>query len=472
MTRFDSFVVLAEMRTGSNLLETTLNQFDGVTCHGELFNPVFINKPGTDAYLGVTFAMREGDPFALLAAIRAPGGMTGFRLFHDHDPRIRDHVLTDPACAKIILTRNPLDSYVSRKIAAGTGQWKLHNVSKLKTAQAMFDADEFEAHLSILQSAQLQIQHVLQTTGQSAFYIGYDDLNDTRVLNGLAAWLGVKGRIDAPSRMLKKQNPEPIEAKLVNPQALAPGLARLDRFDLGRTPNFEPRRAPMLGACHAGAQTPLLFLPLRGAPEGEVLHWMAALDGGAASDLRRDFTAASLRDWKRANPGFRAFTVLRHPLRRAWWAFNRRVLTGDAKPVVEHLVRLYGVSFPDDPQHLSPDEKRAAFLAYLRFVRASLSGQTGLQPWPFWASQAALLDGFGQIAPPDLILREAELATDLPRLAAQMGHPAPPSWQNADDIAPPVDPEIEAAAQEAYWRDYDQFGFDALSKEASSGLRS
>lgn len=460
MARFESFVVLAEMRTGSNLLETTLNEFPGVTCHGELFNPVFINKPDTEAYLGVTFAGREADPFMLLTAIRAGGGLTGFRLFHDHDARIRAHVLADPACAKIVLTRNPLESYISRKIAAGTGQWKLHNVAKLKTAQVAFEPAEFEEHLSTLQTAQLAQLRALQTTGQSAFFIGYDDLNDVEVLNGLAQWLGVEGRIDAPSRKLKKQNPEPIEDKLTNPEALAPGLARLDRFDLSRTPNFEPRRAPMLPACHAGAQTPLLFMPLRGAPEGEVLHWLAALDGVAPEALKNNFNATGLRDWKRANPGFRTFTVLRHPLHRAWWAFEQRILTGEAKPVCEHLTRLYGIDLAAAP--LSAEQKRAAFLAYLRFVRASLSGQTGLQPWPFWASQAALLDGFGQIAPPDYLLREEDLAVELPWLAARLGHSAPPPWQPAAIATPPTDPDIQTAAREAYWRDYAQFGFTDL----------
>ena len=460
MARFETFVVLAEMRTGSNLLETTLNEFPGVTCHGELFNPVFINKPKTEEYLGVTLAAREADPFTLLAAIRAQGGLTGFRLFHDHDARIRAHVLADPACAKIVLTRNPLESYVSRKIAAGTGQWKLHNVAKLKTAQVAFDSAEFEEHLTTLQTAQLDILHALQTTGQSAFFIGYDDLNDVDVLNGLAQWLGVEGRIDAPSRKLKKQNPEPVEAKLTNPEALAPGLARLDRFDLGRTPNFEPRRAPMLPACHAGAQTPLLFMPLRGAPEGEVLQWLAALDGVAPGALKTGFNAVGLRDWKRANPGFRSFTVLRHPLRRAWWAFERRILSGEAKPVCEHLARLYGIGVAGAAS--TPGNKRAAFLAYLRFVRASVSGQTGLQPWPFWATQAAQLEGFGQIAPPDHLLREDELAADLPWLAARLGHSASPPWQPAEVGAPPIDREIQTAAREAYWRDYEQFGFSDL----------
>ena len=39
---FTSFVVLAEMRTGSNFLEANLNALEGVTCHGEAFNPHFI----------------------------------------------------------------------------------------------------------------------------------------------------------------------------------------------------------------------------------------------------------------------------------------------------------------------------------------------------------------------------------------------------------------------------------------------
>ena len=39
---FEYFVVLAEMRTGSNLLESNLNAIDGIECHGELFNPFFI----------------------------------------------------------------------------------------------------------------------------------------------------------------------------------------------------------------------------------------------------------------------------------------------------------------------------------------------------------------------------------------------------------------------------------------------
>jgi LPS sulfotransferase NodH len=40
--RFDAFVIFAEMRTGSNHLEESLNGLDDIQCHGELFNPTFI----------------------------------------------------------------------------------------------------------------------------------------------------------------------------------------------------------------------------------------------------------------------------------------------------------------------------------------------------------------------------------------------------------------------------------------------
>ncbi|MEM9636811.1 MAG: nodulation protein NodH, partial [Pseudomonadota bacterium] len=112
--RFDAFVVFAEMRTGSNFLETNLNAFDGITCHGEAFNPHFIGYPNRDALLDVTLDQREGDPMILLQRLLAPSPqMHGFRYFHDHDPRVLDAVLDNPRCAKIILTRNPAESYVS-----------------------------------------------------------------------------------------------------------------------------------------------------------------------------------------------------------------------------------------------------------------------------------------------------------------------------------------------------------------------
>ena len=99
-------------------------------------------------------------------------------------------MLHDPRCAKVILTRNPVDSYVSWKIAQSTGQWKLTDVRRRKDATADFDAAEFEDHMATLQAFQIRLLNTLQTSGQTAFYVAYEDLQDVAVMNGLARWLG------------------------------------------------------------------------------------------------------------------------------------------------------------------------------------------------------------------------------------------------------------------------------------------
>ena len=79
---FSSFVVFAEMRTGSNFLETNLNALEGVVCHGEAFNPHFIGYPNRTEILGITQDVRDADPLQLLDAIRSGASeLRGFVIF-------------------------------------------------------------------------------------------------------------------------------------------------------------------------------------------------------------------------------------------------------------------------------------------------------------------------------------------------------------------------------------------------------
>ena len=467
--RFDWFVVFAEMRTGSNFLEANLNALPGVTCLGEAFNPHFIGYPNRSACLGVGRDERDRDPARLLAAIRGAEGLAGFRYFHDHDPRVLDAILDDPRCAKIVLTRNPLDSYLSWKIAQATGQWKLTDVQRRRGATATFDAREFEGHLAALQGFQLTVLNRLQAGGQTAFYLDYDDLQSLAALNGLAQWLGAEGRLEVLDRSLKPQNPTPAAAKVSNPEAMERALAGLDRFNLGRTPNFEPRRGPSVPTHVAGAETPLLFLPVPGAPGAEVTAWMAALDGVAEEDLPTAMTQKRLRQWKRGHPGHRSFTVLRHPVARAHAVFCARILApgpGGFAQIRETLRRQFKLPLPD-PGAAGPwpaEAHRAAFEGFLDFVKASLAGQTAIRVDPHWMSQAQLLGGFAEFSLPDRVLREEELATALPQMATDLGHPAPPPVR-VEATAEPVtlaqiyDAELERRVASVYARDYMSFGF-------------
>ena len=458
--RFESFVLLAGMRTGSNYLEANLNALPGVVCHGEVFNPHFIGRLGQTETMGIDLAQRDADPVRLLLRLRErTEGLAGFRYFHDHDPRILPLVLADPACAKIVLTRNPVESYVSWKIAQATGQWKLTRAQKARTAEARFDAAEFETHLDNAQRFQIDLLHALQIGGQTAFYLDYEDISDVSVLNGLALFLGVEARLAGLDGALKKQNPEPLEEKVANPAEMAAALSRLDRFNLARTPNFEPRRPVAIPSFAAAGR--ILHMPIRGGPEARMEGWLATL-----GPVTTAFTQKSLRQWMKDTGTHRGVVVLRHPLVRAHAVFAEGVLTGRLPNVRELLIRSWKIALPDAGEDaLGPDEHRAAFLAFLAFCKRSTAGQSGQRVDPHVASQSAAIQGFAQLRPPDHLLREDRLEAGLAAILADLGlsHPGP-----ADVVAPHLtrlaaihDPVVEAAAREAYGRDYIHFGFGA-----------
>ncbi|ETW12413.1 hypothetical protein ATO8_12711 [Roseivivax marinus] len=468
--RFDYFVVFAEMRTGSNFLETNLNAFPPLTCHGEAFNPHFIGYPNSTDILGISREERDAHPERLLRHIaRASHGMGGFRYFHDHDPRVLDAILSDPRAAKIVLTRNPVDSYVSWKIAQATGQWKLTNVARREAAKARFDRAEFETHLAGLQEFQITLLRALQRSGQTAFYVAYEDLQDVEVMNGIAEWLGIPDRLESLDTSLKRQNPEPLESKVANFPEMEAALARIDRFDLSRTPNFEPRRGPVVPSYVAGAETPLLYMPIRSGPEAAVTAWLAALDGVDADALTRDFSQKTLRQWKRERPGHRSFTVVRHPLARAHAAFCDKILAtgpGTFAAIRRFLGKKYKLALPEgDPgADWDADAHRAAFEGFLRFLKDNLNGQTPIRVDAHWAGQAQTLQGMAEFTLPDMIVREDEMAAYLPALAMQVGRetaiePQPTPVAAPHGLARIYDDTLEQLARDAYARDYLMFGF-------------
>ena len=468
--RFSSFVVFAEMRTGSNFLEANLNAFSGITCHGEAFNPHFIGYPKTTNILGIDQAARDADPGVLLRAIKHdPAAMGGFRYFHDHDPRVLDLVLDDPNCAKIVLTRNPVESYVSWKIAQETGQWKLTDVKARKAAQVTFDADEFEAHLGALQSFQLKLLNRLQTSGQSAFYVAYEDLQSVEVMNGLATYLGVPEMLEELDKNLKKQNPSPLSDKVSNFEQMAHALGRLDKFDLTRTPNFEPRRGPNVPGYVTGVKAPLLFMPIAGGPQQEVRRWLSALDNEKQNQLGMKMTQKELRQWKRKNVGHRSFTVLRHPLLRAHDVFCHRILNSDKGSYLQlrrTLVRRYKLPLPEEGQetHIDLATHKTAFMAFLEFLKGNLAGQTAVRVDAAWATQTEVMQGFGEFTLPDLVLREDTMATALADLATSVGYAdaprvGPTSFHGTHMLEDIYDDDVEALAADVYQRDYMMFGF-------------
>lgn len=470
MSKFDYFIIFAEMRTGSNFLEANINAINGLACYGEAFNPHFIGYPNKTDILGVSQSAREADPGRLIAAIKGVDGVLGgFRFFNDHDPRVLEMALDDPRCAKIILTRNPVESYVSLKIARATGQWKLTNVKHAKSETAHFDAEEFRRYINKLQEFQVVLLNRLQHSGQTAFYLAYEDLQDIEAMNGVAKFLGVDGRLDSLDSKLKRQNPKPIAEKVENFGDLEEAAKSIDFFNLGRTPNFEPRRGPVIPSYAAAPESPLLYMPVKSGPDAAVLAWLAAVDGKDGKDVLRGFTQKTLRQWKRRHKGHRSFTLVRHPVARAHAAFCDFILPtgpGSFPEIRATLRRQFNVPLPKEApgDDYGVADHRSAFLGFLGFLKANLSGQTSVRVDANWASQAAIIQGFGQFALPDMIVRESRLQIDLAYLALSAGVENPPAPQDETDphkdrLSAIYDEEVEAATQEVYQRDYMTFGF-------------
>lgn len=458
--RFTSFVVFAEMRTGSNFLEANLNAIPGVKCHGEAFNPYFIGGEGKQEMLGVAITDRNADPRSLLRAMQdQTPGLSGFRYFHDHDPRVFDMVVDDPAVAKVILTRNHLESYISWKIAMESDQWWLANTKHLKTVRPRFDLAEFERRMDGLQQFQRRLLHRLQASGQTAFYIDYEDILDLDVLNGLAGFLGVEGRLKGLDFRFKKQNPEAIEDKVANPAELRDGLAKIDFFAIAQTPNFEPRRAGAVAQYLASEGKPLLFLPVKSAPEARLRKWLNGM-GPVTTGMDRQ----TLRRWREAHPGHRSFTVIRHPLARAHAAFADFVEKEWMPELRPYLKRVHKFQLPPKGKGFATaEEYRAGLLVFLDLIKHVLNGRTELKVPPQFASQGAILQGFAGVQGPDVVLREDRLAAGIAFLAAEIGQDLPPLPPAQDEgpysLHSLYGPDLEAAARGAYWRDYAAYGF-------------
>ena len=470
--RFDYFVIFAEMRTGSNFLEENINGLEDVICHGEAFNPSFLGFPEVETLLGETEAQRNENPFALLDKIKtSEDKISGFRYFHNHDVRIFDVILNDPKCAKIILTRNPLDSFISWKIALATGQWKLTNTTHLKTAQVDFHLEQFEDYLTEMQNFQMEVQRSLQVSGQSAFYVRYEDLTDLDVVNGIARFLGSQSQLDRLSKKLKRQNPRPIVEKVANFEDLEAAVSSIDWFDLARTPNFEPKRGATIPRYVAAPISPLLFMPISPWPDRQIETWLAALDHTDPKELRRNFGQRPLRRWKNTHPNHRSFTVVHHPGARAYDVFCRHILPIKDDRYAElrrGLRRVHNLPLPEHPDDppLSTTQLRACFCEFLKFLKFNLAGQTALRVDGAWASQSQIIQGFCKFAPPHMIVRAETLEEDLKLLTQQVGLTwyAPPSAPppQGPALAEIYDADLETLAREAYAADYTNFGFKPL----------
>ena len=457
------FAIFGAMRTGSNLLERSINQFSGLHCHGELFNPAFIGKRNQTELAGYTLSDREQDPQGLIAALAAQDTNTipGFRIFDGHDRRITQLALQDPSCRRVFLRRDPLDSYVSLKIARKTDQWMLGNVKKRKTAQIIFDPAEYADYCAELSAYHADLRRVMSAAGQTAFEIGYSDLKDMSVLNGLAGYLGSDQVLNKLEEPIKRQNPEPLGQKVENYNEMCASLKSGSATDGTARSTGPVIFRQMMRHFRANTADKLLYAHIPGVDADPVAMWMA--DSPAQAVAFRNQKA--LTKWLEATPGAMSFTVVWHPVVRAYHVFCTRILSDgpDNYPHIrKRLADHHGVKLPD-PYPVSSEDVAGSFEAFCMFLKANLAEQTGIRIDKDWAPQDALLEALGSVLPVRRVVRADEVGD----FCATTRPDAPAIVVGDPSGFPPLEAiyskRIENLVRAAYARDYRKFGFEAWS---------
>ncbi|MEL6232933.1 MAG: hypothetical protein AAFR46_00865 [Pseudomonadota bacterium] len=471
------FAIIAAMRTGSNLLQRTLAQFPDLLCHGELFNPSFVGQPGRSAFEGISRAARDADPLALIDRMIARAGsqLPGFRIFDDHDPRVLAHVAQDPGCARILLDRDPVESFVSLLIARETGQWMLTSKGRRKSAKVHVDSGALAAFCAARDAARHGFLQQMRTAGCSAFHLRFEELGELALINGLGRHLGSAHRLSRIAPTLLRQNPGPLAAHVINPEAVASAAK-------GQRPQGSPAMPALQGARLAPAAG-LLFVPIPGAQEARITAWLERLavegEPGQPPALRATLSQRGIEAGLRRGEIRLAVTATRHPMARIYDVFMSRFVRprGKGFPRIRSaLVREYGLALPDTEPANSADRAgleargydlaahRRGFEVFLDFLALNLAGRTTIRIDPLWTPQVTHLAQISTWLPlrrvlgPDLAGTAALLRAELGLTgseAALAGQPDP-----LFALAETWTPGLAARVARLYAQDHARLGYD------------
>ncbi len=472
--KFSSFAIFGAMRSGSNLLERHINQYNGLKCHGELFNPAFVGSAGNMQYLGISRGERDVEPKKLLEAVQAatPDLIPGFRIFRDHNSNAIDLFLDDPDCAKIILSRSAVDSFVSLKIAKKTDQWLIHDDAHRKSAQIYFDMQEFESYQKVRHAYSGRIAARLKRTGQRFFDIQYGDLNNIEKINALVAFIGGVTPLDTLKQTIRRQNPGALCEKIVNYDEVFQALGLPEPQTLAAAPpRFAPEKGTDLSRAYFCENRAIIFAPIPSAPDGAVRQWLGKIEGVAPEN---NFGSAAYDDWLSSHPKPLAFSVLRHPVARAYDVFMRKIVF--KKPsgflaIRDILETRFGVFLPPADVGLENSgydlaAHRAAFKQFLAFIHHNLNDKSGIRTDGRWRTQTDLLAGYEQKLGPCMTIKEPDLDFANSYFTNRLGLPElpdkitvqKPDWPFA--LLEIYDPEVETLARTAYEADYKNLSFD------------
>jgi LPS sulfotransferase NodH len=482
---FTSFAIFGAMRSGSNLLEKFLNQYEGLHCHGEIFHPFFIGQQGCQAYLSMTREERDKDPAKMLAALKKVSfpKIAGYRIFQTHNEWAINEALTDPYCAKIVLKREPLESFISLKIALETNQWLISEYAHQRDEKIHFDLEEYEIYLDMRAKFYTEIFDKLHLNGQPFLEIDYQNLTDVESVNRIAEFIGNEGAKERLEHPIKRQNPGPLSSKILNYDEV-----KHTAIFANHTEQAPPILTPVreensdISRIYFCKSKNMALCPIPAIPDAGLRSWLQFHDGRPPEN---GLNMHRFREWRHLHPSALCFSMVRHPVLRAYTAFMRKIFaTGsDAYTIIrQDLEGQFGMMLPQgdlranhdradlEARGYGADEHRISFKLYLVFVAENLANKTKIRQDGMWQLQKEILRRYQLIVRNLLIFKEETIESDLiyfqNRMALQpnlMWKPEP-EHQFAFSLSEIYDAEIEHLANLAYAPDYEAFAFEALSR--------
>ena len=477
------FVILGAMRTGSNLLEKTFEQLGDTVCYGEVFNPGFISGPRKKDVLGYTVKQRDADPIGFLEQLIAvePDKITGLRLFAGHSRKVLEYVLRDPRCIRIILTRDPLDSFISLKIARKTDQWMLRNPRRRMETRIDFDLMEFERYRTKQSDHYAWIEGKLKRFGMHAHRVDYADLGDHAVLQRLAEQIGSTGTVPS-ARPILKQNPTSRAAKVQNYAEMCAALDLPPEQDTDHVSNLTDIFVPR-PVCPDGF--PVAYAPVFGTafePMISLLHRIEVRDFGRPRILAPDLIDRAHRSALYTSPlpsEVQAISMVSHPFQRLHAAFLREMFGPgwNFSSLRKALVRTHGPmpaprGLQRRPEAYTPEQRQIHFAGFLDMVEAALRHDPGTSLQAEWRPQVDILGDHLKTTRIVRIFRQERFEEAIEWITGKMSLPGfPPGQikgiaQTGRQKLIPIDdfvtPDLTAKVMHLHAQDFEAFEYPQM----------
>ena len=204
------------------MLVSALDSHPEVTCHGELFiGKDVTSSPKTFKQLDSRFrskGYRYKNPDELVRQLMANNekNQFGFKLMLNQHPGVIAQMVEDKSWSIILLRRhNPLACYSSHLIAKTTGQGSVRRVDRIRTAQVLFDEQEFLAFRRRRQRMYDRAEKKLKLRHREFLPVDYVSLVTGDAYAKVLSFLNVESQPELNAKT-QKRNPTNIVDRFTN----------------------------------------------------------------------------------------------------------------------------------------------------------------------------------------------------------------------------------------------------------------